>query len=487
LSHSRISLLTELLKTFTEKELVAFIKFVESEYFNKDKKLVILLKKLRRYALNAEKFTSQIQLKVYEDTYCELPLKQTELTKKQYVFLNNKQHKLLRLAEKFLMIENLETNEISKMDLLYYLLIDRKQINLYSRNLKSLTNKLNNESIHGIGYYTSQYKVQEITLSYLIKNGQITATDNYNELQYYLNINYILEKLKYHLAQLTLTKAYKNKHYEYSSLTEISGLLKKPVYAENPLIQIYLGNISLVEKQSDEPFNKLFETLTHNQKILPAEFLLVFYSNLTNFCSAQIRKGNASYYKKLFDIYKIMHQYHLLIFDDFISSNLVKNIITVSCALKEFEWANNFLLHYKKVIPKKISDSIYFYNKGVIDFNKNNFDAAQDWFLQVDKISDTYEMGLRVFMLQCIFEIEQDYNEATKQSFESAKQFFKRNTKLAAINKKSYLNFISSLISLYKFKHKASKLELPKIMHQINSMAVVHKKKWLMDKIAELG
>lgn len=467
--------------------MTAFTKFVESEYFNKDKKLVILLKKLRRYALNTEKFTCQLQLKVYEDAFCEAPLKQSELTKKQYVYLTNKQHKLLRLAEKFLMIESLEANETLQIDLLYHPLIDRKQTNLYNRNLKSLTTKLNNESIHGIEYYISQYKLQEITLSSLIKSGEITIKDNYNKLQYYLNINYILEKLKCHLAQLTLTKMYQNKQYEYTSLTEISSLLEKPAYAGNPLIQIYLSNISLVEAENDESFQKLLKTLTLNQKILPAEFLIVFYNNLANYCSVQIRKGNSKYYKKLFIIYKNMHQNQLLIFDNFINQNLVKNIITVSCALKEFEWADNFLSYYKKVIPKKISDGIYSYNKGVIDFSKNNYDAAQDWFLQVDKISDTYEMGLRVFMLQCIFEIEQDYNEATKQSFESAKQFFKRNTKLAAINKKSYLNFISALISLYRFKYKASKLALSKIKHQINSMEVVHKKKWLMDKIMELS
>lgn len=83
MSQTRISLLIELLKTFSAKELTAFTKFVESEYFNENKKLVLLLKKIKRYALTTEKFTPEIQLKVYEDTYSETPLNQKELTKKQ--------------------------------------------------------------------------------------------------------------------------------------------------------------------------------------------------------------------------------------------------------------------------------------------------------------------------------------------------------------------------------------------------------------------
>jgi len=486
LAQTRISLLIELLKTFTDKEFTAFLKFVDSEYFNEDKKLFFLLKKIKRYALKAEKFTSELQLKVYEDTYSEKPLKQKELTKKQYVFLNNRLHKLLRLAEKFLTIENLNADEILKPELLYPSLIDRKQHKLYQRHLKTDTTKLNSESRRGLNYYKSHHKLQIVIVTDLIKNGQIAKEDNYDKLHYYLDVKYIIEKLEYFLAQLSMKKTYSNKNYEFSSIAEISKLLENPQYAKNPLIQTYLSNIKLVEIQSDKSFNELLENLTVNQNIIPQRFLGVFYNNLANYCSIQIRKGIIAYYRKLFDIYNIMHENKLLIVDNFINPNLIKNMITVSCTIKEFEWANNIIYYYKQFIPLKIRESLYSYNKGVINFNEQNYASAQEWFLKVDKISDTYEIGLRIYMLQCIFEIEQDYSDATKQSLESTKQFFKRNAQLASINKKSYLNFITTFIDLYKFKHKATKLKLTKIKNKINNMEVVYKKKWLLDKIEEL-
>jgi len=485
LSQTRISLLIELLKSFTEKELTTFSKFVESAYFNEDQKLIGLLKKIKRYALKAEKFTPELQLRVYEETYSEKPLKQKELSRKQYVFLNNKQHKLLRLAEKFLVIENLSTKKTLNQELLYKPLIDRNQNNLYKRHLKNDTKKLENETKHGIDYYAAQYKLQEATLEYLIKNGQITQKDNYNELQHYLDINYVLEKLKYHLAQITLKNDYVNKNYEFSALSEMASLLKKPQFAKNPLVQIYLSNINLVETQSDEAYHNLKETLRVNQNKLPAIFLRVFYIILANYCSAQIRSGNIEYFKNVFEIYKTMHQQNLLMIENLLDVILFKNVIIVACTINEFEWADTLLEEYKKIIFK-IEESIYFYNKGVIAFHKKNYALAQDWFLKTENINESYEISLRIFILQCIYETEPDYNDATKQSFQSAKQFFNRNLKLHSKNKISHLNFITIFTGLYKYKHQVTKVTLLEIKDKMSNMNLIHKKKWLIDKINEL-
>jgi len=469
LSQTRISLLIELLKSFTEKELTVFSEFIESTYFNKDQKLIDLLKKIKRYALSAEKFTPDLQLKVYEEVYYDKPLNQKELTKKQYMVLNNKQSKLLRLAEQFLVIENLKANQNTKAEFLYRTLTDRNQVNLY-----------------GIDYYAHQYKIQEARLHFLISNGMIRKEDNYDQLHYYLDTNYILEKLKYHLAQLTIKNSYQNKNYENFSLYSIKELLNEPQYAENPLIQIYLSNINLIEAQSDASYQELVKSLVENRSKLPALFQRVFHTNLNNYCTAQIKKGNTSYYNNLFKNYRAMHENDLLISDNFIDVILIKNIITVSCFVKKFDWAYKILEAYKKFILPNIKDSVYFYNKGVIAYNKKDFHLAQNWFLKVGKINDTFEIDLRIFLLQCIFEIEQDYNEATRQSFESAKQFFIRNKYLSAVNKKSYLNFMSIFMYLYQFKHQAIKMTLNKILNKLKQMEVIYKKQWLLDKIVEI-
>jgi len=486
LNQTRNSLLVDLLKSFTEKELSAFGKFIESSYFNEDQKLIHLLKKLKRYALGVDKFAPELQFKVYEETYCDQPLNETELTKKQYVFLNNQQHKLLRLAEQFIMIEKFKTTDNIKSEFLYQPLIDKNQIHLYQRHLKSDMKALEGKSKRGINYYSAQYKFQDAILYASIKNGEIAKKDNYDLLQHHLNINYILEKLKYHLAQLTFKNLYKNRAYKFSTLSEISALLEIPEYNNIPLIKIYSDSIKLVETQNDESFNNLLETITINKDILTPLFLRVFYFNLANYCSSQLKKGKVEYYQKLFEIYKDMHQNNLFVMQNFINSNFLKNVITVSCAVKQYEWANDILLQYKKFVQFKIRESIFSYNSGVIEFNQHKYTSAQEWFLKVERINDTYEIDLRIFMLQCIFEVEQDYNDATKQSFESTKQFFKRNSTLSSINKKSYLNFINTFINLYKFKHNTTKLNFEKIKNKLDQLEVVHRKKWLLEKIEEL-
>jgi len=472
LSKTRISLLIELLKTFTDKEFAAFTKFVESQYFN---------------ALKAEKYTEELQFKVYEDTYANKPLKQNTLTKTQYIVLNNQQRKLLRLAEKFLIVEKVSTDNTIKPAFLYNTLIDRNQNNLYQRHLKNDLKKLNSETVRGLEYYTIQYKLQEVTLDFLINNGQIVKEDNYDQLQFYLDLNYLLKKLMHYLAQITLKDLYEHKTYRCSSLNEISGLLAKREYADNPMVKIYLSNIALVENKNDKSYQNLVETLALNHQSIPPFFLRVFYINLTNYCISQLKKGQDKYYQSLFEIYKTMHQHNLLIHDNLIDSYIIKNVITVSCRNNSSDWAENVLEHYKKFIHIKIRDSVYFYNKGVIAFYKKNYALAQDWFLKVNKVNDIYEIGLRIFMLQCIFDIEPDFSDATKQSFESAKQFFKRNAKLSFVDKTSYLNFVAIFSDLYKYKHQATKTTLTKIKDRMHKMEVIHKKKWLVEKMEELN
>jgi len=486
LPQTRISLLVELLKTFKDKELIAFTKFVGSAYFNEDQKLIFLLKKLKQYALNAEKFIPEIQLKVYEATFCDKPLKQKELNKQQYDFLKNKLQKLLRLAEQFLSIENFKAKKNTNSEFLYKTLIDRNQEKLYQRRLNSDLKAVDEKSKKDVSYYSTQYKYQEAKLYHFVKFGRISKEDNYDELNYYLDIYYILEKLKYYLAQLSLKKLFQNKNYKNFSLEFIDSLLKVPAYAANPIIQTYICNINLVETESDTAYQLLLDTLATNEHKLPALFLRVFYSNLTNYCSAQIKRGNVLYYKKLFEIYKLMFEKDLLNTYNSTNISILKNIITVSCFVKEFDWANNMLERYKKFIPTKIRESVFCYNKGVIEFNQHNYSLAQQWFLKVDKINDTFEIGLRIFMLQCIFEIEQDYSDGTKQSFESTKQFFKRNKQLANINKKSYLNFVKIFTYIYQSKHKTIKMQSSEILEKLNKLEVVHKKQWLLNKIEEL-
>lgn len=485
-TNTRVFLSIELLKTFTQKEMNGFKLFIANKYVNADSDLTTLLKHLIRYALNAKQFTLQLQIKIYNQLFGQIDKKQATLNKKQSGLLVNKLNKLLRLAEKFLMMETLKTEEHFKSELLFPQLIERKQLLLYKRHLNKDKKQLDKEIKRDISYYSRQYKLQESIFSYLFNEGLLLKEDNYDTIQYHLDMQYLLQKLSLHLGQLTLTKRVENKNYDFSSFRLLKPIYSIKTYNENPLIQICLQNIDLVETENEDTFNTLINILAQNQGLIHASFLQPFYTNLSNYCAKKIRNGRTDYYKNLTTIYKQMWRSNLLVIDDLIDVGLLKNIVIVSCRAKEFEWVHQFIEEYKNYVHKKVRDSVYYYNLGVIDFNKGNYEYAHEKFTLVRKINDTYEIDLRIFVLRSLYETEKEYYEATDQSFDSLKTFFSANKKLSKTDKAAYLNFITIFYDLYKYKHRVSSKSINSIKDKLNSLEVVQLKNWLLTKIEKI-
>jgi len=401
--NTRLVLCVELLKSFTKSELNRFNMFISSPYFSTNNMLVLLLKTLRTYALDEPKFTETIQLKVYQKVY-KAGKNQLSIDSLQKKNLNKLLNKLLVLVEEFLIVEELKNNPESKHELLFPALIKRKQMVLYNRRLKGIQKEIANEKKQGVDYHTRQYNLQQHKAQLLYDEDRVVKEDNYDELQYHLDVKYLLEKLRYHLAKITLLKVVKGKNFDLSPFKAIQNLLNLPNYQKNPLIELYLLNIYLVEKYDDKTYQALFSQLKKHLDTIPAEVLKPFYTNLTNYCTVQILRGRSEFGKNLFQIYQDMHAGNLLAREDSISIGLLKNTITAGCQVKAYTWANEILDHYVPYVKSNIRKSVLNYNKGVIMFNQQKYDKALNYLKEVSKIDDTHDIGLRVVILQCFYE-----------------------------------------------------------------------------------
>lgn len=488
---TRVFLSIELLKTFTTKEINAFKLFIDNKYLNADADLPVLLKLLTRYVLKIDKFTPDLQLKIYSKLFGEIHNNQATINKKQSGLLVNKLNKLLRLAEKFLMFETIKNTDEFNTTLLYPKLIERKQIMLYNRRLKSTEKKLTTEKKRGIDYYTQCYNIQQEKANLLFLNNALAKEDNYDVLQYYTDIKYLLENLQYHLAKITLKNVHPDKVYDFSSYKACEALFQLPQYQKNPLIKLWLLNIDLVQKNDDETYHLLLKTLQQYQQNIPSNILRPFYKNLNNYCAIQLSKGKLQFYQNLWLNYKVMHSNSLLVKENSIDIASLKNIVTVACRLDEFSWAIKILDENIGYVSKNMRDSVYNYNRGAIEFAKNNFDYALHHFNKVRKIDSSHFIALKIFMLQCFYEIDEYYETATQQMIDSFRIFIstkKINTKT------SYKNFIIIFNKLYKFKHTNSKMDerltvekrLLSINDVITNRKKIWQKKWLLKKVEAL-
>lgn len=498
---ARLIVSLELLKTLNAKELENFDDYINCNYHNTNKKLCLLFKKLRQYALKTEIFNDEIQLKIYHDVFAKAK-NQKILNTVQKKELNKAMNHLLELAESFLMVEQLKQNEAIQYELLFPQLISREQFILYNRRLKTKQKELEKKTKRGLDYYTTSYNLQKYQSGIFYIGNRFAKEDNFNEIQFNLDVKYLLEILRYHLVKISLQKRFAHKQFDFAPYKAIENLVKLDQYKSIPLIQLYLLNINLVEKDDNETFQLLFDTLIKQHELIPTKFLKVFYTNLTNYCAIKIREGDLQFYRKTFDIYISMHNLDVLTTRNVrevgllknIDVGLLKNIITIACWIKEFEWANTILKCYINNVFKEIRQSVFHYNKGIIAFNQYDYSNALIYFNKAQKIDDTHDIGVRISRLKCFYEIDKIYEITTQKIIDNIKVYFASNKRLTENEKKMYKNFIIIFNKLYKFKDIPDKrdrllkikLALPIIKQDLSNISLLAEKQWLINKIDAL-
>jgi len=483
----------KLLKSFSGKELINFEKLMDSGYLGTKEDLRVLIKSLKKHALHHTNFAPEIQCIIYKTLYKEEPIKET-LNKSQRSKLNRVMNDLLRLAEKFLMFESIKHTNEHDASLLFPELINRKQLKRYSMRIKATEAQLSKEKKQGVDYHNQCYSIQHEKARLLFMNNVLPKEDNYDVLQYHADIKYLLQKLQYHLAKITIQRRYVYKTFNHKPFVALQALLKLPEYESNPLIKLYVLNLKLLETDEEATFISLSRLLKEKQEVIPADFLKPFYINLTNYCIYQVSRGNLNYFNYMFNIYNDMHEANLLVTNNSIELALLKNLITNACRIKAFDWAVDKLLYYIKYVPAEIRNTVFEYNSGIIAFNQQKYEAALNHFTKVRKIDDTHELSLRITQLQCFYEIDVTYENYTQQLIESLKTFFHQNKKLSKQRKTGYFNFIRVFSKLYKLKNildkhsrkTAIKKDLPKLKARLLEFDIILLKQWLLSKIESL-
>jgi len=490
----RTSLPFELLKSLTEKELHAFEKLISSGYLSIKKGLDTLLKALKKYALDRTDFTPDIQCIIYNILFSKEQKAEGSLNNFQKKKLSKIMNELLHAAEKFLMFEKIKSTDEHDTLLLFPELIDRKQQMLYSKRIKAKERKLDKIKKQGIDYHNQCYHIQSEKARFLFINNVLAKEDNYDELQYHVDIKYLLQKLQYHLAKITLQRRYAHKTFNLNSFTSLEALLCLPEYQTNPLIQLFVLNIQLVEAEEEATFLALSKLLKEKQEVIPSDFLKPFYINVTNYCIYQVSKGDLNYNNYLFEVYNSMHEANLLVMSNTIELALLKNIITNACRVQAFEWAIDKLHYYVNYLPISIRTAVFEYNSGIIAFSQQNYETALTHFNKVIKIDDAHELSLRITQLQCFYEIDISYENYTQQLIDSLRTYIHQNKKLAKRRKTGYFNFILVFKKLYKLKNildkprkkMVLKKELPKLKIRLLQFELIILKQWLLSKINDM-
>jgi len=480
-------LVVDLLNSLSKSELVDLGSFVACDYHNTDVQIVYLLEGLRQAVIHQKAFDDAAQCVVYGITFPKKAAPKKSLNTQQKASLLAKMTILLRLVETFLMYEELKENGACKTELLYPQLLKRKQFALFHRNMTKDNKVLNTKTDKDVRDYAQKFRMESEHLLYLHQQELMIAKDNLPELTESLDIYYLINKLKLYITCVSYIQISAKKSYDMKAMDTILPMLNLPQYINHPLIHIHRLALDLLKTDDIVQYQKIIELLDTNEVFISKKDLSDFYIIAANFCSKKIKEGHSEFYQHAFDLYRIMDSKNLLKEGNFISINKLKNIITLSCRLNEFDWAKETIEKYRPNLEKQYANSVYHSNMGLVAFYQNDFKTALSHFIRVEKVNLAYDINCRVMLLKSHYELDNEYDERSIRTFLLSERFIQSHKGLITRDKKAYKNFVRILINIYNTRHGAGKMTAEKVRRKLEKLEFVSDKKWLLEKIAELS
>lgn len=463
----------KLLKTFSEQDLKQFERFLHSPYHNRSQQCIDVFDALLHY------LTKKRVEDLSKAALCDKIFKDTKKINTLEVILS----KLTRLAEEFIVLEHLDKKPYMKKHLLLDELLERQNLEYFKKTVNSTIDKHERTERRGEQFYSEKYLLHNDFHKYMVLTNKKQSWQSLNDTIRSLDEFYLIERLRL----LYESENYKNLYPIERSEQEIdttTELLKLDGIKENPMIALKYMMLLTVRDGEEEYFEQLLNLLDKHYLNIPKEELLSLYTVMNNFCITKIVNGDTNYHQILFAIKKQQAEQGALFQGKYISAQLIKNIISVSATISEFEWAEKFLDSHTDYVMPGIRNSVYHYNKGILSFYQKDFKAAMDHLNQTDKMDLSFELGRKTVLLRTYYELDESLAfDALCKSF---KEYVRSQKGMPARLKKAYINFTIVLRKIDSLRRSKDSEKIKNLLEKINKYEYLTNKPWLIEKLKEL-
>lgn len=456
------SKLVKHLEELNSKERERFRAFVLSPFFNQHQRTTELLQLILQQLELQKKSLSKEQI------FKKLFPNQTYDEQKLHNVMSN----LKKLLQRFFAQLHFEKQPLLEDIFTLEAAYERSRFDLLTNRAKQLEKQLENYPYRDAHYHFAQYRLNFL-LGYYSGNYQDRAnSDTLQTMFQHLDRYYMVEKMR-NAAHLMSNSILMNTTYDFGLLEEITRYIDErqdALKSDREISLLLYRNVllSLTHENDPQYYEYLEELFTnHTDKLMPSE-KQDLYSFATNYCIRMINLGKKQYQQELFRLYQKAIDLDLVRSHGIISEWDYKNIATLGCSLKEFEWTESFLAEYQAYLLPDRRENAYNYNLANLYYNKKKYRDALVPLLSVKYTDVKYHINANLLLLRTYFAMRD--TEALLSLIETLRIYIIRNLRITQDERRGYTNFLRFTKKLVTYKHQASTFTKTELQDKVRAL-----------------
>jgi len=478
--------IVKILKSFSQEEINDFDKFVNSPFFNNHSTIIRLYRELMKYY---PEFTDNSTTKQHLFSVASNGKTYDDQLMRKYL------SRLTKLAEEYLNIVQMRS-EKDRIECNVLLQFSKRNLkDAYSRKLKTLEEFYNRETKLDHEYFLMRHQLS--SLKHNIKSLENKIAPNIEDIvdSYHYLLNYFLLQSVNTITHLQADRISFRRN-EKADLLEL--LIEKLNLVEcinevlelTPLknktrlvfLNILLNDLKLTSVNSDEKVYKHLKTLIHeNSEFFSKSMLQYYLKRLIVFCIIESSKGKLDMNREIFENYRMLIEKDLFNHDGTKELTLIDFRLILFSALKsgELDWTRQFIIKKLGMVKDEIKKNTHNFAHAFLSFYEGRFTDALEYISKIELESmpltiDNYVMKAKIFYLL-------GHNDSALSIIDSFRHYVKSNQKISEFHKETLSNFMRFFRKIIRFSVTHDKLQLKKLLMELQSASNTREKKWMIE------
>jgi len=480
-------------KTFTKEDIKNFRLFINSPFFNKNKKIVILFDVLIKYFYPT--FDS-------ENLSKEFIFKKIQINSESR--LRDLFSVLFKLCEEYLSYLNMTSQKYEKHRFLMHEYEKRGELILYEKSINNFENKINSEKLHSQKDFFYKYLIYESKHNFsalnvkLIKSEYLKDFIKYNNTSNtYINCFCLINNILTLNDFISRSKKVNVNIEEFGSIKLFDEILKnigdKTLwnYLKGPLtkneallLEIYYYKYHLRKNSDINTIKNALAFLKKNISEIEITVKYNFFSELLNqvYAISNCDKNMENFEINFYDFFLKSKGYEIEN-EKYMSFHIFKFFIMRGFSFNKSDWIKKYFKKYINYINPKYKIQFENYYNAYHFYKIKKFEKSLEYCGKVTFDNYLFKRDIKMLYVMLFYELENFDAEAHYR--ENFRKFI-MNSKLASEGRVPFIKFVNFIKKLVKLNESYDEYEAKKLKTNIENSGIVGSKFWLIEKVEKL-